>query len=444
MWALSVFHAAGSSPTTDLALNQTATASSADNDSDGAQNAVDGNPNTRWSSAYEDDQWIQVDLGSSQTFDQVAIVWEQAYADELHVQVSDDGSAWTDVQAGRQLGDPAEDQRQRRAGLLPRRQLGLGRTAAPGAAGPDGADRLAMHRDMNFTMIRNWIGSSNREEFYAACDENGILVWNDFWDAGYFPDDQPGYVDIATDTIRRYRDPPVHRRLVRRERGTRRRRTDAGLHERGRHRERRAALPAATRPAARQRPRPVPLDRPGEVLRQEHLRHRRLRLPHRDRHPGRLRRREHAQPGRRRAAAGRIERGVELPRLVADRQPAGRELPGRDRRPARRVEQHWTSSARKAQFVNYESMRAMFEAWNANLWQDASARAAVDVAPGLAQHGVADLRLRPRRQRRLLRRPQGLRAGARPGEPDHLAGARRRTTPRARSPARRSRRASTT
>jgi hypothetical protein len=28
--------------------------------------------------------------------------------------------------------------------------------------------------------------------------------------------------------------------------------------------------------------------------------------------------------------------------------------------------------ARKAQFVNYENTRAMFEAWNANLWNDAS------------------------------------------------------------------------
>ena len=44
---------------------------------------------------------------------------------------------------------------------------------------------VAMHRGMNFTMIRNWIGSGNREELYAACDENGIMVWNDFWDDGW-------------------------------------------------------------------------------------------------------------------------------------------------------------------------------------------------------------------------------------------------------------------
>ena len=70
------------------------------------------------------------------------------------------------------------------------------------------AQTVAMHRDMNFTMIRNWLGSSNREELYAACDENGILVWNDFWDCGMVPDEQSGYVAVATDTIRRYRIHP--------------------------------------------------------------------------------------------------------------------------------------------------------------------------------------------------------------------------------------------
>jgi hypothetical protein len=207
MWSLSVFNAAGSSPTTDLALHQTATASSSDSGSNGAGNAVDGDPNSRWSSAYQDNQWIQVDLGSSQSFDQVVIVWETAYAMNYTIQVSNDGSTWTDVLSvdntvtqltiscnGVKIfcrgGNWGWDELLRR--VLPDRM----------------AQTVAMHRDMNFTMIRNWIGSSNREELYAACDENGILVWNDFWDDGDFPDDQPGYVDMATDTIKRYRIHP--------------------------------------------------------------------------------------------------------------------------------------------------------------------------------------------------------------------------------------------
>src|ERR1035438_5662343 len=37
------------------------------------------------------------------------------------------------------------------------------------------------HRDMNFTMIRNWVGQTGDEAFYDACDRYGIVVWQDFW-----------------------------------------------------------------------------------------------------------------------------------------------------------------------------------------------------------------------------------------------------------------------
>ncbi|HEY3716279.1 MAG TPA: discoidin domain-containing protein [Jatrophihabitantaceae bacterium] len=204
MWTLSASSSAA--PTVDLALHKTATASSNDGDNDAAPNAVDGNPRTRWSSAYQDNQWIQVDFGSPATFDQVAIAWEQAYARDYVIQVSDDGAQWTDVKsvnnAVTQLkisvngvpvfcrgGNWGWDE-------LLRRTDGRLETA------------VRMHRDMNFTMIRNWLGSSNRDELYRLCDENGILVWNDFWEAGAFNDNIPGYVDTAADTIRRYRTHP--------------------------------------------------------------------------------------------------------------------------------------------------------------------------------------------------------------------------------------------
>jgi hypothetical protein len=38
-----------------------------------AGNATDGNTGTRWSSAFSDPQWLQVDLGSSQTVCRVLI-----------------------------------------------------------------------------------------------------------------------------------------------------------------------------------------------------------------------------------------------------------------------------------------------------------------------------------------------------------------------------------
>ena len=37
------------------------------------------------------------------------------------------------------------------------------------------------HRDMGFTMIRNWVGQVGDDAFYEACDRNGVVVWQDFW-----------------------------------------------------------------------------------------------------------------------------------------------------------------------------------------------------------------------------------------------------------------------
>ena len=47
-----------------LSQGQPATASSVENASFPASAAVDGNTGTRWSSAFSDPQWLEVDLGS--------------------------------------------------------------------------------------------------------------------------------------------------------------------------------------------------------------------------------------------------------------------------------------------------------------------------------------------------------------------------------------------
>ena len=41
--------------------------------------------------------------------------------------------------------------------------------------------KVRLHKEMNFNMIRNWLGSVTDEEFYEACDKYGIMVWDDFW-----------------------------------------------------------------------------------------------------------------------------------------------------------------------------------------------------------------------------------------------------------------------
>ncbi|GIF01477.1 discoidin domain-containing protein [Paractinoplanes rishiriensis] len=62
-----------------------------------AAEAVDGNAGTRWSSAFADPQWLQVDLGSSQAVSRVELSWETAAAKSFQIQVSDNASSWTNV-----------------------------------------------------------------------------------------------------------------------------------------------------------------------------------------------------------------------------------------------------------------------------------------------------------------------------------------------------------
>jgi len=58
---------------------------------------VDGNLGTRWSSAFSDPQWLEVDLGSAQSICQVTLDWETAYGKAFQIQTSNDGSTWTTI-----------------------------------------------------------------------------------------------------------------------------------------------------------------------------------------------------------------------------------------------------------------------------------------------------------------------------------------------------------
>jgi len=82
----------------NLALNKNATASSVETGTIlVASNAVDGDLGTRWSSHNSDPQWISIDLGSFCDITKVILSWETAYAKSYKIQISDDGTYWTDV-----------------------------------------------------------------------------------------------------------------------------------------------------------------------------------------------------------------------------------------------------------------------------------------------------------------------------------------------------------
>ncbi|RYE18557.1 MAG: discoidin domain-containing protein [Sphingobacteriales bacterium] len=79
----------------NLALNQTATASTSFND---PQLSIDGDISTRWSlAAATENEWYKVDLGKTRSISRVDIKWEGAYATEYTIQVSTDNVAFATV-----------------------------------------------------------------------------------------------------------------------------------------------------------------------------------------------------------------------------------------------------------------------------------------------------------------------------------------------------------
>jgi hypothetical protein len=72
----------------NLARTCTATASSIENSNFTPDKAIDGNLQTRWSSAFADGQSIVVDLGSVHPVRRVILRWEAAYAQSYLLQYS--------------------------------------------------------------------------------------------------------------------------------------------------------------------------------------------------------------------------------------------------------------------------------------------------------------------------------------------------------------------
>ncbi len=68
------------------------------------------------------------------------------------------------------------------------------------------------HREMNFTMIRNWVGQTGDDAFFDACDRHGIMVWQDFWLANPLDGPDPANDELfmrnAGDFVRRIRNHP--------------------------------------------------------------------------------------------------------------------------------------------------------------------------------------------------------------------------------------------
>lgn len=61
--------------------------------------------------------------------------------------------------------------------------------------------------DMGLTMVRTWHGTSDFDEFYSACDKYGIMVYEDFWLNGYVcPNDIDMFMANVADKVKRLRN----------------------------------------------------------------------------------------------------------------------------------------------------------------------------------------------------------------------------------------------
>lgn len=72
--------------------------------------------------------------------------------------------------------------------------------------------KVRLHKEMNMNMIRNWVGQTDFEGFYEACDKYGIMIWDDFWLANPYdgpnPNDNDMFLDNANDKIKKVRNHP--------------------------------------------------------------------------------------------------------------------------------------------------------------------------------------------------------------------------------------------
>lgn len=70
--------------------------------------------------------------------------------------------------------------------------------------------KIKLHKDLNYNMIRLWTGCVTDDDFYDMCDKYGIMVWDDFWlYVAYNSVEQPdAFLANARDKVRRLRNHP--------------------------------------------------------------------------------------------------------------------------------------------------------------------------------------------------------------------------------------------
>lgn len=92
-----------------LSRGKPAKASSVEKSDYGPGNATDGDSKTRWSSQFADSQWITIDLGEIRSIEAIRLAWEVAHAKDYMIDVSEDGTTWTNVHRKKNCRGGAEE-----------------------------------------------------------------------------------------------------------------------------------------------------------------------------------------------------------------------------------------------------------------------------------------------------------------------------------------------
>ena len=69
-----------------------------------------------------------------------------------------------------------------------------------------------LHQDAHLNIVRNWVGQNTEESFYELADEYGLMILNDFWestqDYNLEAQDPALFLANAEDVVKRYRNHP--------------------------------------------------------------------------------------------------------------------------------------------------------------------------------------------------------------------------------------------
>jgi hypothetical protein len=75
--------------------------------------------------------------------------------------------------------------------------------------GKDYETRIKLHQAMNYNVIRNWTGEVTDEDFYKYCDKYGIMIWDDFWLNNFGAIDSVSVFKAnAIEKVKRFRNHP--------------------------------------------------------------------------------------------------------------------------------------------------------------------------------------------------------------------------------------------